>query len=150
MKKVLPNDILLGEVERLLRGGTSVTLKTKGNSMLPFIVGGRDCVLLVPYSCFPKVGDIALARLKNNIYVLHRIIFVGDDGTVVLMGDGNLRGTENCRVEDLCGKVTDIIKNGRSVNPYSGCNVLFFRLWRKLLPFRRILLAVYRRLVIRL
>ena len=78
MKKlVLPNEILLGEVERLLSQGTSVTIMTKGNSMLPFIVGERDSVVLKPYGV-PRVGDIALAHLHNGAYVLHRIIDISD------------------------------------------------------------------------
>lgn len=147
MKKiVLPNDILLGEVERLLRSGTSVTIRTKGSSMLPFIVGGRDSVVLVPYNGCPLAGDIALARLSGNIYVLHRILSVSNLGKVTLMGDGNIHGREYCNVNDLCGKVVIIIRNGRNVNTGSRRFVFFSYFWLWLLPVRRILLAVYRRL----
>lgn len=38
----VPNSVLLPEVERLLREGRRVTLRTRGHSMLPFIVGCRD------------------------------------------------------------------------------------------------------------
>ncbi|MCS3105152.1 hypothetical protein [Phocaeicola vulgatus] len=41
-----PNASLLGEVENMLADGRSVMLKATGNSMLPFIVGGRDSVLV--------------------------------------------------------------------------------------------------------
>ena len=38
MKKViLSNDVLLPEIIRLLNEGESITMKVKGNSMLPFI-----------------------------------------------------------------------------------------------------------------
>ena len=43
MQKVtVPNEILLGEVGRLIEKGDKVTLLTKGSSMLPFIKGEKD------------------------------------------------------------------------------------------------------------
>ena len=45
-KVVVPNAILLGEVKSLLAEGKDVVIPTKGNSMLPFIRGGRDSVNL--------------------------------------------------------------------------------------------------------
>lgn len=150
MKKlVLPNGILLGEVERLLSQGTSVTLMTKGNSMLPFIVGERDSVVLKPYG-EPRVGDIALAHLDNGVYVLHRIIDISDSGMVTLMGDGNIRGTEHCHVSRLCGKTVTVIRKGRRYNPDSKSWVIMSEVWRRMLPVRRYLLAVYRRVFIKL
>jgi hypothetical protein len=38
----LPNEVMLPEVAKMLSEGKQVTIKAKGNSMLPFIVGGRD------------------------------------------------------------------------------------------------------------
>ena len=148
-KMILPNDVLLGEVERLLRGGTTVTIKTKGYSMLPFIVGGRDSVVLKPYTERPLPGDIALARLNGNIYVLHRVLSVFNDSKVVLMGDGNIKGREYCCIDDLCGKAAMIIRNGRGVKTDSRWFLCCSYIWLKLLPVRRILLAVYRILFIR-
>lgn len=150
MKKViLSNNVLLGEVERLLRNGTTVTIRTKGNSMLPFIVGERDSVVLVPYSERPNVGDIALAHLNNNVYVLHRIISISENENVILMGDGNLKGTEYCQIKDLCGKSVIIIRKNKKVNTSSFIFILLSRIWRILLPCRRILLAVYKRFLIK-
>lgn len=150
MKKlVLPNEILMGEVERLLSQGTTVTIMTKGNSMLPFIVGERDSVILKPYG-EPCVGDIALAHLDNGAYVLHRIIGISDSGVITLMGDGNIRGTEHCHASKLCGKAITVIRKGRKCNPDSKSWIFMFRLWRKMLPLRRYILAVYRRLLIKI
>lgn len=150
MKKlVLPNEILMGEVERLLSQGTVVTIMTKGSSMMPFIVGERDSVVLNPYG-EPKVGDIALAHLENGTYVLHRIIDISSSGIVTLMGDGNIRGTEKCHISRLCGKTVSVIRKGRRCNPDSDTWIFMAKLWRRLLPVRRYLLAVYRRIFIKL
>lgn len=149
MKKlILPNEILMGEVERLLSQGTAVTIMTKGNSMLPFIVGERDSVVLKPYRK-PQVGDIALAHLDSGAYVLHRIIAISDTGMVTLMGDGNICGTEHCHSERLCGKTVTVIRRGRRYNPDSRSWMIMWHIWRQMLPVRRYLLAIYRRFLIK-
>lgn len=45
-KLLLPNNLLLRELEEMLADERTVMLKATGNSMLPFIVGGRDSVLI--------------------------------------------------------------------------------------------------------
>lgn len=134
----IPNDILLARAEEFLKEGREVILKAKGNSMLPFIRDGRDSVALRKCED-PQVGDIVLVKLPDR-YVMHRIIaHEGDSYT--MMGDGNLRGTEHFKKEDVLGKVIRIIRDGkREVNPGSG------KSWHLLLPIRRYLLAIYRRL----
>ena len=137
-KRVLPNEVLLEEVGRLLDEGREVSFTPLGNSMLPFIHGGKDNVVLrkMPSAA---VGDIVLVRLPGR-YILHRIIAL-DGEKVTLMGDGNLVGTENCTWADIMGTVTAIQKGKRSVKPGNG------RLWRVLKPFRRYILGIYKRLI---
>lgn len=144
---MLPNTLLFKEVERILAGGQSVKLKVTGNSMLPFIVGGRDCVLIQQHSGIEalQVGQIVLAHLPDRRYVLHRIVRIC--GTeITLMGDGNLRGTECCRFSDIMGVVTKIIRNGRYVNCDTKLERYKAELWGRLLPIRRYLLYIYRRI----
>lgn len=138
-KMVVPNAILLAEADDLLSRGIEVVLMTKGNSMLPFIRGEKDSVNLKRFSAV-KVGDIVLARIAPQRYVLHRI-FAIDGDAVTLMGDGNLVGTESCRLGDILGTVTEIIRPGGSRK-----RVTSGALWRKLLPVRRYLLWIYRKI----
>ena len=93
----LPNDVMLGSVKELIREGHPVVIMTKGVSMLPFIIGGKDSVLLVAPEGL-KAGDIALAEVVPGKYVLHRVREVSRE-KVVLQGDGNYRGQELCRPE---------------------------------------------------
>ena len=134
----LPNDVLLSGAEAFLNEGRDVVLKTKGNSMLPFIRGDRDSVRLRKSDSL-EVGDIVLVRLPGR-YVMHRI--VSHEGDVfVMMGDGNLVGTERFCRDEVVGKVVAIIKeNGKEVTPGKG------RIWKMLRPVRRYLLAIYRRI----
>lgn len=145
-KITLPNDVLLDEVARLVAEGETVTLMTKGASMLPFIVGGRDSVVLVrPEELFP--GMIVLAYVQGGRYVLHRILSV--DGTkVVLMGDGNIKGVEVCTPADVKAVAVRISKPSGEVDCLSKRHLRQAAIWKTLLPVRRWILAVYRRLFI--
>lgn len=145
MQRVIqPNHLLLPEVEKLLAEGENVTIRVKGNSMLPFITGGRDSVELRKAQSLSK-GDIVLARLPDERYVLHRIIGFSD-GYVRLMGDGNLRGEEKCQNKDIAGKAFGIIRKDKVVDCSRSCERTKAKVWMLLLPVRRYLLALYRRI----
>lgn len=138
----VPNEQLLPEVERMLAHGTTVTLRVKGNSMQPFIVGSRDSVVLIPATHLRK-GDIVLARLADRRYVLHRILRLQGDN-VILRGDGNMLGTERCTTTDISGKVIKIIRDGRYVDTDTATERRKAALWETALPIRRYLLSFNR------
>lgn len=138
-KHSVPNEVLLPVVAQMLSEGHDVELMTKGSSMLPFIIGDRDSVVL--HAGDPKVGDIALAKVEGGRFVLHRVIEV-DGEKVTLMGDGNIIGTEHCLKPDVAGLVSEILKpGGRRVKPGSGL------WWRRIKPFRRYILYIYRHIL---
>jgi len=134
----VPNYVLLEDVASLLEEGREVVLAPRGNSMLPFIREGRDSVALRKLDGV-KVGDIVLARLAGR-YVMHRVVAVEGE-KLTLMGDGNVGLKEHCTVADVIGTVVWIVRGNKKFKPGRG------RLWRALCPLRRILLALYRRLI---
>lgn len=138
-KKVVANEVLLEDAAALMNEGREVTLKPLGCSMLPFIRGGRDSVRLKKMPSV-AVGDMLLVRLEGPRYVLHRLIAV-DGERLTLMGDGNLAGTETCTKADVLGTVVAIERGSRVVKPGNGL------WWRRLKPFRRYILAIYRRII---
>ncbi len=134
---------VIQEVLKLVDEGVSVTLPVKGTSMLPFIIGGNDSVILQK-SADPKVGEVVLAWVDGRRYVVHRIIGIAD-GQVTLMGDGNIKGVEHCSVNDIKGVATHIVDgNGNKTYLYGRRSRLSAKLWYFLRPFRRYLLAIYR------
>ena len=137
-KRVIPNTIILEEAGALLEEGRTVRFTPLGSSMLPFIRGGKDSVVLIKKDSV-EVGDIVLARLGGPRYVLHRVI-ARDGDALTLMGDGNIAGTESCTLADIMGTAVEIGRGKRSVIPGKA------RWWRALKPFRRYILAIYRRL----
>lgn len=145
-KVELPNDVMLGEVSKMLDEGHNVTFMAKGNSMLPFIVGEKDSVEIGKRPEY-KPGDIVLSKTDRKIWVLHR--YLSSDGeTVTLKGDGNLVGTEKCAVGDIVGAVDRIIKPGRVVDCSSAVFKKESAAWRRQ-PYliRRVILAIYRRVI---
>jgi hypothetical protein len=136
-KIVLPNNVLLDEVAQLLGEGREVVMTPKGRSMLPFIRGEVDQIKLRRPDRL-EVGDIVLAYFGNR-YLLHRIVAIHGD-EIVLMGDGNLRGTEQGDRSHVVGKVVEIITpDQRRHKPGKAW------LWRHALFFRKYLMKVYRK-----
>ena len=142
----LPNEVMLGSVKELLAEGQQVIIMTKGFSMLPFIVGKRDSVLLEKRPAV-QPGEIALAEISPGHYVLHRVRQVGK-GSVTLQGDGNPYGQEHCAEGHIVGTVLSIQCPGRpDVDPCSPAQMRRWHRWIALPAwFRRYYLAFYRRL----
>lgn len=147
MAKVSDEQIITDAV-RLVDEGLAVTMLVKGHSMLPFILGGLESVVLTKPGTV-KPGDVVLARLGNGHFVLHRVMEVSPE-RIVLMGDGNLRGREACRPQDVLARADEVVgEDGRHRRLDSPKMLRRARTWRRLLPVRRWILAVYKRTIIR-
>ncbi|MFR9649187.1 MAG: hypothetical protein SNJ33_01285 [Rikenellaceae bacterium] len=146
-KVVVDNSELLDDVAAMVASGERVVLLTKGQSMLPFIVGGRDSVELTKVDSEICIGDILLAKISNpTCYVIHRVINIENE-KITLMGDGNLVGTEECHTSDVAARITAIIKPYKSINPNSKSQRKYAKIWKILQPVRRYLLAIFRRII---
>ena len=142
----LPNEPLLTQVGELIATGHNVTIRVRGNSMNPFFVDRRDEVILSPFTKESiRPGIIVLARDQQGRFVLHRIIKIsGSD--IILMGDGNLRGVEHTTFEAVLGIVTGGIRKEKQFQCRGFRWEFYSRLWRLMLPVRRYLLAIWRRI----
>ena len=133
----LPNEIFIPEIARLVAEGKQVVFTPTGVSMRPYIEGGVDSVTLVRADDL-QVGDIVLAEVAPQHYVLHRIYAMQGDA-VTLMGDGNLQGNEHCTRSNVLAKVS-------AIRSPKGRNKPLTRawLWRHILRTRRLWLKIYR------
>lgn len=120
-----------------LKDGKVIALVPQGISMLPFIKGGVDQVYLLKKEKV-AVGDIVLVEYHGK-HILHRVYAV-DGEKITLMGDGNLEGTEQVAADEVMGTVVEIVHDGRHLKPKKAW------LWRHLLPIRRYLLKIHRKL----
>jgi len=147
--KTLDSDIVLKETFALLEEGRRVVLPVKGNSMLPFIIGGKESVELVKPQSPLKVGDVVFAWANKTHYVIHRIIGIDGD-QITLMGDGNPHD-EHCHLNDIVALAEFVVSaSGERRYLYTKKRMRSFRMWKKLLPVRRWLLAIYRRTLLKL
>ena len=97
---------IIEEAISLAREGVRVTFPVKGQSMLPFIIGGKESVILRRPGVI-DVGDVVLAWVDGNRYVIHRIIRIDGD-RITLKGDGNVGVTEHCLLGDIKARVTHV------------------------------------------
>ena len=139
----MKSDRVIDEAVALVRDGFSVTLPVQGRSMLPFILGGRESVILAPPNGLRR-GLVALAWVEDRRYVLHRIERI-EGNKVTLMGDGNLVGREYCTVGDVRAIATYVVDEAhRRHDLYSPWRKAASAAWWWLLPVRRYILAIYR------
>ena len=122
----MTGDKIIEEAVRLVDEGVSVTLPVNGTSMLPFIVGGRESVVLQKPGQL-QVGDVVLAWASPGRWVVHRIIRI-DGNRVTLMAT---------HVMDGKGEIHYLYNRWRKSAA---------RTWFWLRPIRRYLLAIYKRL----
>ena len=135
---------IIEEAISLAREGVRVTFPVKGRSMLPFIIGGKEGVILRRPGLI-DVGDVVLAWVDGNRYVIHRIIRIDGD-RITLMGDGNVGVTEHCLLGDIKARVTHVVSaDNKERDLHNRWRMHAAKLWYWLRPVRRYLLAIYRR-----
>lgn len=138
----IPNESFFPEVVRILDEGMQATIPVKGFSMLPFIRGQRDLVVLEKRERYEPF-DIVLFRHRGR-YVLHRILAIDGD-RVEIQGDGVPKNTEKVTLQDIFGKAVLILRDGKKeVDPDAPRQKRRARRWRRLRPIRRPLLLLYR------
>ncbi len=138
----LPNEAFLKEVRELIADGHHVTLRVRGVSMRPFLEDRRDKIVLTnPHN--PKEGDAVLAEIAPGKYVYHRIVAIEGD-KVTLRGDGNVWGTEECRLENVAASTLALIRKGKRYSPQGCAWRCYSALWPRWSLARRVLLKLYR------
>ena len=147
MKTVsIPNEEFVPAIKQLLDEGHTTTFRVKGYSMRIFREHCRDKVILKRCDDV-KVGDVVLAEVAPKFYVLHRIIKQRGD-ELILKGDGNVVGIEQCRKADGIGTAIGFYRKGRTTPDMTTSLKwrMYSRIWLWLTPCRRYILAFYRRI----
>ena len=87
-----------------------------------------------------------MAFTDDNRYVVHRIFDISGD-KITLSGDGNLGGKEYCTVQNVKAQVDYVVgQNGKKRYQYNLWRRFASRLWIFLLPIRRYLIKIYRKI----
>lgn len=147
------------DMERLIEEGRSVIFPVKGNSMLPFIIGGSDKVEFHPIKDTIRLGDVVMAWVKEGYPVVHRVVGIGnptklnptkesdrqENTWLLLSGDGNLGFVEHCRLNDIIARGEFVVDLQGNRKPLRSDKALRrWRMWRNLRPVRRPLLKLFK------
>lgn len=124
-------------VETLLAQGRTVQFPTTGWSMYPFIVNGRDQVIVEPSGPDgPKRGDVVLYRRPDSILVLHRI-WKRDKNGIYLVGDNQTEIEGPLDPSVIRGVMTALVRKGKVIPTTDFLYRFISGLWLLLRPVRR-------------
>lgn len=133
-------------LEDMINSGATVPLYVSGNSMTPFLADGQDIVRL--RACTQedfRRGRILLFRRDDGSLVLHRIIKLLPDGMLLMNGDAQSWCEKTDRKHAIAA-VYEIEHGGKICSADSFLLNVRDTLWMLLKPFRRWLMALWRRL----
>lgn len=143
IEKSLDTAALLEEYRALLQTVDVLPLRITGSSMTPFLVPGRDSVLLTRPPETLRRGDIALYRREGGAYVLHRVYRREGENGYAMLGDAQQCVEHGVRREQIIAVVQSAERKGKQQQ--KGCFwwEFFARVWPRLVPLRPALLRLY-------
>ena len=135
------------EIEPLLKAGACIQIYPQGYSMYPFIDPRRDEVVLagIEEGSALRRGDVVLYRRENGMLVLHRIYKIGQDG-LYLLGDHQTAIEGPVRREQVKGKMTGMVRDGRYMAVGNPGYRMLSVVWLWLRPARRVIMVPAARL----
>lgn len=145
MRKLVVANDFLAEAAEVLRQGKRVKVRIDGQSMFPFIIGGKDVVEIDPLPADSELPAWCCPFYQwEGKYMVHR--YIGREGDECLMlGDGNLYRIERVKRSEVLGLLRYIYRPDGSVQDCTDSRWLKRgALWYKLKPIRRILLPLFR------
>lgn len=146
MRTLSVSNEFFAEAAEHLRRGEEVRLLVQGNSMLPFILGGRDQVTLVPFHGQDlPLGTAAFYQWKGK-YMIHRLV-KKEGGQYHFLGDGNIYRIEIIRREEVLGVLHTIHHPDGSVTDATApCWLRRGMWWFRMRPLRRYVLFAFKRM----
>lgn len=118
-----------------------------GVQHVPFIDPRRDEVVLagIEEGSALRRGDVVLYRRENGMLVLHRIYKIGQDG-LYLLGDHQTAIEGPVRREQVKGKMTGMVRDGRYMDVGNPGYRMLSVVWLWLRPARRVIMVPAARL----
>lgn len=127
----------------LLAQGKEVSLTITGNSMSPFMVHGRDEILIAPPDGEWKKGDMGFFRRANGQYVMHRICRVDSSGACFFIGDAQQVVEGPVDPEKIFGKIVSVKRKGRWIGPGDFWWEFFEHVWINIISLRPLCRKIY-------
>lgn len=135
--------LLLEEYRTLLETVDQLPLLISGNSMLPFLVHGRDTVYLTKADRPLRRGDIVLYRRQSGAYILHRVCAVEEE-TFSAIGDAQMEIEHGIAKQQMIAVVCAADRKGKRQAPGCFWWEFFAKIWIRIIPARPMLMRIYR------
>ena len=145
--KIVAPEVLVEEYRELLQDARieALPLTVTGNSMSPFLVGGRDTVYLSRVTRPLRRGDAVLYQRRNGRYVFHRIYRVSE-GSFTMTGDAQTVLEEGIEPDQIIAVMTRAERKGKILAPGSFWWEFFEKVWIRMIPLRGFLRRCYGRI----
>ncbi len=131
--KIVDRYQMLAFIEQTEDGGI-IPLRVTGFSMRPTLLDRRSIVYLKKDSTYvPRRGDIVLFARPDRALVLHRVVKLLPDGTLLINGDAQ-NWTEIIQPGQILAHVTHFQRRVRMVSAENRLYRLYVRLWMPLRP----------------
>jgi signal peptidase I len=134
-------------VQELLKTGVSATITVTGMSMYPFLREDMDSVELSASSFVDiHLGDIVLILRESDEYVLHRVLRK-DMNCFYIIGDAQQWVEGPLYPNQLIAVVTAVWRKNKRIEYTNFWWKLLSSIWMKLIPFRYLLIRIYKYLL---
>ncbi len=143
VEKAVDTALLMEEYRVLLDTGALLPLQITGSSMTPFLIPGRDSVMLEKPKTPLRTGDMVLYQRDDGAYVLHRIVRRERNGTFSIIGDGQNQIETGIRETQIFAVVRYATRKGKRQKPGCFWWEFFAHIWIHLIPARARLRRIY-------
>ncbi len=122
--------------------GQEVSLTICGNSMMPFLIHGRDQILFRKLEKDPVKGDMVFFQREGGRYIMHRICRVAPEGYYIV-GDAQCDIEGPVKREQIFAIVTAARRKGKWIKKGSFWWEFFARVWIWMIPVRHPVMRLY-------
>lgn len=129
-------------IKPLLEEGHFFRISPSGLSMYPFLVGGRDEVLLRSTAIKkPVKGDIALFRRDDGMHVLHRIHHIKNN-RYYMLGDAQTAIEGPVKEENVIAVVETILRKNKKIASDNIILKALSGIWLIIRPLRPVFIKI--------
>lgn len=141
--RIVDTDQWMEMVRGLLREGKEVPVTVTGGSMAPFLVHGRDTVLVKQAQGEFRRGDILFYRRPSGQYVMHRVVKTDKERGLYFAGDAQTVVEGPVPSERVFGRIERVKRKGRWIQKGAPCWDFYAVTWIFLLPVRRKIIRIW-------
>lgn len=133
----------ISTLRELVREGNEVNLIISGSSMAPFLIHHRDTIIFGPVNRPLRRGDMVFYERSTGQFVMHRIRRVRREG-IYLIGDAQTVTEGPLPPDCVFAIVKQVCRKGKWLDEKSKTWRFFATVWLWVIPFRRIIMKIYR------